>query len=140
MTQEQTLSIIKPDAVSQNIVGSIYHCIEKAGLRIIAAKRMQLTQQLAAKFYSIHQDKSFFSELITFISSGPIMVQVLEGKNAVTAYRTLMGTTDPKQAAIGTIRARFGTSIDQNTVHGSDSVETAQEEIKFFFSICEIIS
>lgn len=139
MPLEQTLSIIKPDAVSQNLIGAILHCIEKADLRIVAAKRMQLTKKQAQAFYAIHQSRPFFDELTTFISSAPIMVQVLEGKNAVKKYRTLMGTTDPKQAEMGTIRQRFATSIDQNAVHGSDSLENAAIEIAFFFSQLDII-
>lgn len=134
MVLERTLSIIKPDAVAKNIIGEIYTRFEKAGLRIVAAKMMHLTRPEAEDFYAIHKERPFFKALVSFMCSGPVMIQVLEGENAVLAHRELMGATDPKAAAPGTIRADFADSIDENAVHGSDGIHTAEEEIKFFFS------
>lgn len=131
---EQTLSIIKPDAVKQNLIGQIYSCIEGAGLKIIAAKMMQLDEATATDFYAEHRERGFFKDLVTFITSGPVMVQVLQGEDAITCYRDLMGATDPKQAAPGTLRALFAKSIDANAVHGSDSLAAAEREINFFFT------
>jgi nucleoside-diphosphate kinase len=133
MTTQRTLSIIKPDAVAKNHIGAITQRFEDAGLRIIAAKMEKLTQEQAEAFYGIHKERPFFKDLVKFICSGPVMIQVLEGPDAIQLNRQLMGATDPKQAASGTIRADFAESIDQNAVHGSDSVETAQQEIHFFF-------
>ncbi len=134
MSVELTLSIIKPDAVAKNIIGEIYARIEKAGLKIVAAKMMHLTRAEAESFYAVHAGKPFFKGLVSFMSSGPIMIQVLEGENAITCYRELMGATNPKEAKPGTIRAEFADSIDENAVHGSDAPETARQEIQFFFS------
>lgn len=136
---ERTLSIIKPDAVTKNLIGAIYHRLEAAGLRIAAAKMLHLSRQQAEKFYDIHKERPFFSDLVEFISSGPIMVQVLEGENAILKHREIMGATDPKKAAVGTIRADFAESIDRNAVHGSDAPETASVEIAFFFEEMDII-
>lgn len=140
MITERTLSMIKPDAIRKNIIGEIYSRFERAGLKIIAAKMLCLSHQQAEVFYEAHREKPFFDQLTHFISSGPIMVQLLEGLNAIQLNRTLMGATDPKHAALGTIRADFGTSIDENSIHGSDSLETAQREIQFFFKPNEIFS
>lgn len=131
---QKTLSIIKPDAVSKNIIGKIYDCFEESGLRIVAAKMLQLSREQAERFYAIHQHRPFFNDLIRFMISGPVMIQVLEGQNAVEKYREIMGATNPKDADIGTIRARFADSIDENAVHGSDTVENANVEIAFFFN------
>jgi nucleoside-diphosphate kinase len=130
---EQTLSIIKPDAVEKNIIGAIYTRFEQAGLKIVAAQMKQLNQAEAEQFYAVHQERPFFKDLVAFISSGPVMIQVLEGENAVLKHREIMGATDPKQAAPGTIRADFADSINRNAVHGSDAPETAAQEIAFFF-------
>lgn len=135
---EQTLSIIKPDAVKGNHIGAILARFERAGLRIIAAKMAQLTESQAKVFYAIHQEKPFFGELVTFITSGPVMLSVLQGEGAVGKNREIMGATDPKKAAVGTIRADFGASIDANAVHGSDATETAKEEIDLFFAQLEL--
>jgi len=140
MVTERTLSILKPDAVAKNLIGEINRRFEQAGLKIIAAKMMQLSREQAEQFYDIHRQRPFFNELVDFMISGPVMVQVLEGDNAVVSHRTLMGATDPKQAEAGTIRADFADSIDENVVHGSDAADTAAQEIAFFFSndeICE---
>ncbi|MES2998674.1 MAG: nucleoside-diphosphate kinase [Pseudomonadota bacterium] len=134
MTIQRTLSIIKPDAVRKNNIGAITQRFEEAGLRVVAAKMQKLTTEQAKEFYGVHSDKSFFYKLVEFICSGPVMIQVLEGPDAIQLNRQLMGATDPKQAAPGTIRAEFAESIDQNAVHGSDSLETAQQEIGFFFT------
>lgn len=134
MAIQRTLSIIKPDAVRKNHIGAIIQRFEGAGLRIIAAKMQQLTKAQAEEFYAVHKERTFFKELVEFICSGPVMVQVLEGPNAIQKNRELMGATDPNQAAPGTIRADFAESIDKNAVHGSDSVETAKQEIAFFFT------
>ena len=133
MSSEKTLSIIKPDAVRKNLIGEIYTRFEKNGLRIIAAKMMILTRKDAESFYKIHRDQPFFYDLVEFMCSGPIMVQVLEGENAISKNRTLMGSTNPREAEKGTIRADFAESIDANAVHGSDGLETARQEIGFFF-------
>lgn len=136
---ERTLSIIKPDATRRNITGSINSYIEKAGLRIVAQKRIQLTKDQAAKFYAVHKERPFFEELITTISSGPVIVQVLEGNNAVLKHREVMGATNPAEAAENTIRKDFALSIGENSVHGSDSLDNAKIEIAFFFSEVEIV-
>jgi len=134
MALERTLSIVKPDGVQKNVIGNVYGRFEKAGLRIIAARMMQLTQAQAEGFYAVHRERSFFKDLTRYMSSGPILVQVLEGDNAVAKNRELMGATDPKKAAPGTIRADFAQSIDANAVHGSDAPETAATEIAYFFA------
>ncbi len=138
MATEHTLSIIKPDAVANNIIGEIYRRFEEAGLRIVAAKMMHLTQNQAEGFYAVHKDRPFFNDLVRFMQSGPIMVQVLEGENAIAKNRELMGATNPAQAAPGTIRADFATTVDENAVHGSDGPDTAATEIKFFFKPDEV--
>jgi nucleoside-diphosphate kinase len=138
MTIERTLSIIKPDAIAKNVIGEIYSRFEKAGLQIIAAKMTHLDRQTAEAFYGVHKDRPFFNDLVTFMISGPVMVQVLEGEGAVMKHRDLMGATNPKEAAPGTIRADFADSIDANAVHGSDALETGKEEIAFFFTADEI--
>ncbi|NAW70669.1 nucleoside-diphosphate kinase [Vibrio sp. V27_P1S3P104] len=138
MALEKTFSIIKPDAVKRNLIGEIYHRIEQAGLRIIAAKMVHLTEQQASGFYAEHEGKPFFAELKKFMTSGPIMVQVLEGENAISRYRELMGTTNPEDAACGTLRADYALSMRYNSVHGSDSPESAAREIEFFFPESEI--
>jgi nucleoside-diphosphate kinase len=139
MALERTLSIIKPDATERNITGGINAVIEKAGLRIVAQKRLWLTRADASAFYAVHKDRPFFGELVDFMTSGPVVVQVLEGENAVARYREVMGATNPAQAAEGTIRKLFARSIGENSVHGSDSLENAANEIKHFFSELEII-
>ena len=136
---EQTLSIIKPDAVAKNVVGKILDRFESAGLRIAATKKVQLSRADAEAFYAVHKDRPFFGELVDFMVSGPVVVSVLEGENAVAKNRELMGATDPKEAAPGTIRADFADSIDANAVHGSDSLENAEIEIAFFFAKREIL-
>lgn len=140
MALERTLSIIKPDAVAKNIIGEIYRRFEKANLRIIAARMIHLTKTQAEEFYAVHKERPFFKDLVKFMIQGPIMVQVLEGENAIIKNRELMGATDPKKADPGTIRADFADSIDANAVHGSDGIETAQQEITFFFKANEIFS
>lgn len=140
MTTERTLSILKPDAVAKNLIGSIYSRLEDNGLKIIAAKMLHLTRAEAEDFYGIHRERPFFKALVSFMSSGPVMIQVLEGDNAISHYRDLMGATNPKEAAAGTIRADFADSIDENIVHGSDSAENAKTEIAFFFANDEIYS
>jgi nucleoside-diphosphate kinase len=139
MALERTLSIIKPDAVAKNVIGAIYDRFEKAGLRIVAAKRLQLTRAQAEGFYAVHRERGFFNDLVNFMISGPVMVQVLEGDNAVLKHRDIMGATNPKEAAPGTIRADFADSIDANAVHGSDSLENAKTEIAYFFAATEIL-
>jgi nucleoside-diphosphate kinase len=133
MAVERTLSIIKPDAVAKNVIGEIYTRFEKAGLKIVAAKMMWLSQTDAEGFYAVHRGRPFFGDLVRFMTSGPVMIQALEGENAIAKNRELMGATDPKKAAPGTIRADFAESIDANAVHGSDAPETAAFEIAFFF-------
>lgn len=140
MAIERTLCIIKPDAVAKNAIGAISACLEKAGLRIVAAKMRHLTPKEAESFYGVHSARPFFKSLVDFMCSGPVMIQVLEGENAIMHYRDLMGATDPKNAAPGTIRAQFADSIDENAVHGSDSQDTAKEEVAFFFNENEIFS
>lgn len=139
MITEQTLSIIKPDAVSKCVIGQIYSRFEQAGLKVIAAKMRQLTREEAEGFYAVHKERPFFKDLVNFMISGPVMIQVLQGPNAILKNRELMGSTNPKDAAPGTIRADFADSIDANAVHGSDSPETAQVEITYFFSPEEIV-
>ena len=134
MSQERTISIIKPDAVAKNVIGEIYSRFEKAGLKIVAAKMMQLSEEKAGEFYAVHKERPFYGELIAFMTSGPVMVQVLEGDDAIAKNREVMGATNPKEAAAGTIRADFAESIDENAVHGSDGPDTAKAEIAFFFS------
>ncbi|AVC44960.1 nucleoside-diphosphate kinase [Francisella tularensis subsp. novicida] len=138
MTKQRTLSIIKPDAVEKNVIGEIYSRFEKAGLRIIAAKMNHLSKAEAEGFYAVHKDRPFFSALVEFMISGPVMIQVLEGENAIAKNRELMGATNPKEAKAGTIRADFADSIDANAVHGSDAEDTAAQEIRYFFSDTEI--
>jgi nucleoside-diphosphate kinase len=133
MVVERTLSIIKPDAVAKNVIGEIYARFEKAGLRIVAARMTHLSRQDAEGFYAVHKGRPFFKDLVEFMISGPVMIQVLEGDNAIQKNRDLMGATDPKKAAKGTIRADFAQSIDANAVHGSDAPETAAIEIAYFF-------
>ena len=130
---ERTLSIIKPDAVAKNVIGEIYSRFESAGFKIVAAKMLHLDEIMAGGFYAVHQDRSFFKDLISFMTSGPVMIQVLEGENAVAKHREIMGATNPKEAAPGTIRADFAESLDENAVHGSDSIENAAIEITYFF-------
>jgi len=139
MAIERTFSILKPDATVRNLTGAINAMIEKSGLRIIAQKRVMITRAQAEAFYAVHRQRPFFGELVDFMISGPVVVQVLEGENAITAYRDLMGATDPAKAAEGTIRKAFAKSISDNSVHGSDSPETAQKEIAQFFSGKEIV-
>jgi nucleoside-diphosphate kinase len=138
MAIEKTFSIVKPDAVKRNLIGEIYNRFEKAGLQIVASKMVQLTEEQASGFYAEHDGKPFFEDLKAFMTSGPIMVQVLEGENAITRYRELMGKTNPEEAACGTIRADFALSMRHNSVHGSDSPESAAREIEFFFAPSEI--
>jgi nucleoside-diphosphate kinase len=140
MTVEKTLSIIKPDAVAKNAIGEIISRFEKAGLRVAGAKMLHLSKTQAEQFYSVHKERPFFGGLVSFMSSGPVLVQVLEGKDAIAQNRQIMGATNPKDAAPGTIRADFADSIDHNAVHGSDAPETAQQEIAFFFKPEEILS
>jgi len=138
MAVERTFSIVKPDAVAANNIGEIYSRFEKNGLRIVAAKMMQLSKEKAEGFYAEHSERPFFNDLVAFMTSGPVMVQVLEGEGAVLKNRDLMGATNPKEAAAGTIRADFATSIDENAAHGSDSAESAAREIAYFFSDAEL--
>ena len=140
MTVERTLSIIKPDAVAKNVIGEIYARFEKSGLKIVAARMMRLSRAEAEGFYAVHRERPFFKDLVDFMTTGPVMVQVLEGDGAIARNRELMGATDPKKAAPGTIRADFARSIDANAVHGSDGPETAQTEIAFFFPASAILS
>ena len=139
MALERTLSIIKPDATRRNITGKIITCLEDAGLRIVAQKRMHLTSEQAGDFYAVHKERPFYKDLVSFMSSGPVVVQVLEGENAVQKNRDVMGATNPANALPGTIRAQFAESIDANSVHGSDSLENAHQEIRFFFKDAEIV-
>ena len=139
MATERTLSIIKPDATRRNLTGRINALLEQAGLRIVAQKRLRLTQPQAEAFYAVHRERPFFRDLVTFMLTGPVVVQVLEGENAVARNREVMGATDPKKAAPGTIRAEFAESIEANSVHGSDSAENAAVEIAFFFAGIEIV-
>jgi len=139
MALQRTFSIIKPDATARNITGKVNAMIEDAGLRIIAQKRIQMSKAQAEGFYAVHKDRPFFGDLVSFMISGPVVVQVLEGDDAIAAYRKVMGATNPEQADEGTIRKTFAESIEANTVHGSDAPETAAEEIKFFFKDDEIV-
>ncbi|MDR9439350.1 MAG: nucleoside-diphosphate kinase [Halomonas sp.] len=138
MANQRTLSIIKPDAVAQNVIGEIESRFEKAGLKIVAAKMLQLSEEKAGGFYAEHKERPFFKDLVGFMTSGPVIVQVLEGEDAVATNRDLMGATNPKEAAPGTIRADFAETIDANAVHGSDSPESAEREIAYFFEADEI--
>lgn len=138
MAVELTLSIIKPDAVAKSVIGEIYSRFEKAGLKIVAAKMQHLTREQAEGFYAVHKERPFFNDLVNFMISGPVMIQALMGENAILLNRDLMGATNPKEAAAGTIRADFADSIDANAVHGSDSAETAAQEIAYFFSPAEL--
>ena len=140
MALERTLSIVKPDAVKKNVVGQILARFEKAGLRIVAARMMHLSRAEAEGFYAVHRQRPFFKDLVDFMVSGPVLVQVLEGDNAIAKNRELMGATDPKKAEKGTIRADFADSIDANAVHGSDSAENARTEVAYFFPACEVFS
>ena len=136
---ERTLSIIKPDGVEKNIIGKIYSRFEKAGLRVVEAKMLHLSQEQAEGFYAVHKERPFFNDLVDYMTSGPVMVQVLEGQDAINLNRKLMGATNPEEAEEGTIRKDFATSIQENAVHGSDSDENATKEISFFFSESELI-
>ena len=140
MALERTLSIIKPDAVAKNVIGEIYARFEKAGLKVIAAKMVHLSRSDAEGFYAVHKGRAFFKDLVEFMISGPVMIQVLEGESAIQTNRDLMGATDPKQAAPSTIRADFAQSIDANAVHGSDASETARDEVAYFFPQHQIYS
>lgn len=140
MAVERTLSIIKPDAVTKNVIGEILARFEKNGLKIIAAKMMHLTVEQAEQFYAVHKERPFYADLVKFMTRGPVMIQVLEGENAILKNRDIMGATDPKKADSGTIRADFADSIEANAVHGSDAPETAKQEIAFFFKPEEIYS
>ncbi|MFZ9679011.1 MAG: nucleoside-diphosphate kinase [Quisquiliibacterium sp.] len=140
MAIERTLSIIKPDAVAKNVIGQIYSRFEGAGLKVIASRMMHLSRGQAEAFYAVHRERPFFKDLVDFMVSGPVMIQVLEGENAIMQNRDLMGATDPKKAAAGTIRADFADSIDANAVHGSDGADTARVEIAFFFAGLDIHS
>jgi nucleoside-diphosphate kinase len=139
MAIERTFSILKPDATERNLTGAINAVIEKAGLRIVAQRRMRISREQAEKFYSVHRERPFFRELVDFMISGPVVVQVLEGDNAIAKYREVMGATDPAKAATGTIRKRYARSIGENSVHGSDAPDTAVREIAQFFSENEIV-
>ena len=140
MALERTLSIIKPDAVKKNAIGKILTRFEAAGLRIVAARMMHLSREQAEGFYAVHRQRPFFRDLVQFMTSGPVLIQVLEGENAIAKNRELMGATDPKKAERGTIRADFAESIDANAVHGSDSPDTARMEVAYFFPGCEVFS
>jgi len=138
MAVERTLSIVKPDGVAKNLIGEVYRRFEKGGLKIVAAKMMKLRQDQAEGFYAVHKARPFYADLVRYMTSGPVIVQVLEGESAIKANRDIMGATNPKQAAPGTIRADFAASIEENVVHGSDGPETAKNEIAFFFSEAEL--
>ena len=138
MTVERTLSIVKPDGVAKNLIGEVYRRFEKAGLKVVAAKMVKLRQDQAEGFYAVHKARPFYADLVRYMTSGPVMVQVLEGEGAIQLNRDIMGATNPKQAAPGTIRADFAASIEENVVHGSDGPETAKNEIAFFFSEAEL--
>ncbi|HEY5598991.1 MAG TPA: nucleoside-diphosphate kinase [Kiloniellales bacterium] len=139
MAIERTFSIIKPDATRRNLTGKILTCFEEAGLRVVASKRLRMSRAQAEGFYAVHKQRPFFNDLCAFMTSGPVVVQVLEGENAIAKNREVMGATDPAKAAKGTIRALYGESIESNTVHGSDSPETAAQEIAYFFAEVEIV-
>jgi nucleoside-diphosphate kinase len=138
MAIERTLSIVKPDGVGRNLIGDVYRRFEQAGLRVVAARMLQLSQAEAEGFYAVHRERPFFKDLVRFMTSGPVMVQVLEGEGAIAKNREVMGATDPKKAAKGTIRADLATSIDENIVHGSDAPDTAAREISYFFREIEL--
>jgi len=138
MSIERTLSIVKPDGVQKNLIGEVYRRFEQAGLRIVAARMIQLSQAQAEAFYAVHRERPFYRDLVRYMTSGPVMVQVLEGDNAIERHREIMGATDPKKAAKGTIRADLAASIEENVVHGSDGPDTARNEIGFFFSQSEL--
>ena len=138
MALERTLSIVKPDGVTRNLIGNVYQRFEKAGLRIVAARMLRLSQQQAELFYDVHKERPFYKDLVHYMTSGPVIAQVLEGEGAIAKNRDIMGATDPKKAAAGTIRADLAQSIEANVVHGSDAPETAAREIAFFFSATEI--
>jgi nucleoside-diphosphate kinase len=138
MALERTLSIVKPDGVTRNLIGNVYQRFEKAGLRIVAARMLRLSQQQAQLFYEVHQERPFYKDLVRYMTSGPVIAQVLEGEGAIAKNREIMGATDPKKAAAGSIRADLAQSIEANVVHGSDAPETAAREIAFFFSATEI--
>ena len=138
MSVERTLSIVKPDGVRKNVIGDVYRRFEKAGLRIVAARMTRLSQTQAEGFYAVHRARPFFPDLVSYMTSGPVIVQVLEGENAVAKHREIMGATDPKKAAPGTIRADLAESIEQNVVHGSDSLDNAAREVAYFFAETEI--
>jgi nucleoside-diphosphate kinase len=138
MSIERTLSIVKPDGVGRNLIGEVYRRFEQVGLKVIAARMMQLSQAEAEGFYAVHRERPFFKDLVRFMTSGPVIVQVLEGENAIAKNREVMGATDPKKAAKGTIRADLATSIDENIVHGSDAADTASREIGYFFREIEL--
>jgi len=140
MALERTLSIVKPDAVKKNAIGKILARFEAAGLRIVAARMMHLSREQAEGFYAVHRQRPFFRDLVQFMTSGPVLIQVLEGENAIAKNRELMGATDPKKAERGTIRADFADSIDANAVHGSDGAESARMEVAYFFPACEVFS
>ena len=138
MATEQTISIIKPDAVAKNVIGEIYATFEKAGLSVVAARMMHLSQEQAGAFYAVHKERPFYNDLVSFMTSGPVMIQVLEGEGAIAKNREVMGATNPAEAAAGTIRKDFAASLDENAVHGSDAPETAATEIAFFFNDNEL--
>jgi len=138
MAIERTLSILKPDAVAKDIIGKIYSRFEEAGLRIVAARMKHLSQEEAEGFYAVHRERPFFNDLVSFMTSGPVMIQVLEGEDAVSRHRAIMGATNPENAEPGTIRADFANSVEENAVHGSDAAETAKVEIDYFFSVDEL--
>ena len=140
MSVERTLSIVKPDGVARNLIGDVYHRFETAGLKIVAARMLHLTKAQAEGFYAVHRERPFFKDLVSYMCSGPVIAQVLEGDNAVAKHREVMGATDPKKAAPGTIRADLATSIEENVVHGSDSAENAAREIAYFFAETELCS
>jgi nucleoside-diphosphate kinase len=135
---ERTLSIIKPDGVQKNLIGEVYRRFEQAGLRIVAARMLHLTKAQAEAFYAVHRERPFYKDLVSYMTTGPVIAQVLEGENAVEAHRRIMGATDPKKADPGTIRRDFAASIEENVVHGSDAVETARQEIGFFFAQADL--
>jgi len=140
MALERTLSIVKPDAVAKNIIGEIYNRFEKAGLKVVATRMFHLSKEQAEGFYAVHKERPFFNDLVKFMTSGPVVVQVLEGEDAIRKNREIMGATNPKEAAAGTLRHDYADSIDANAVHGSDSPDTAQQEIAYFFNPDEIFS
>jgi nucleoside-diphosphate kinase len=140
MAVERTLSIIKPEAVAKNIIGKIYSRFESGGLKIVAARMIHLSQEQAEGFYAVHKERPFYNDLVEYMQSGPVMVQVLEGENAILLHREIMGATNPKEAAEGTIRADFAESVEENAVHGSDGTDTAEAEIAFFFADSELCS